>query len=937
MKFKSRTYFNTAFLIGLFLLPASLFSQSMGIVSGKISDSANNLKLEGVIVSIQGTQHETISNGAGEYIFRNVAPGDHTLQFIYVGLEAINKKVTVVAGQRAYVNLNVSDEVYDMGEMSITGSLIGQARALNIQKSATTLKNVVASDAFGRFPDQNAAEILSRLPGVSVELDQGEGRYVVIRGIDPDLSNVSVDGVAIPSPESNTRRVALDVIPSDILDTLEVTKSVTPDMDGDTIGGSVNIKTKSAFDYEERVLQGTIQGQYSDLVGEFSGKVNLTYGDVFNDGKIGWISSVSYQERDFGSDNNEVDGPWDEEDGFYFAPEIEFREYVITRKRLGIASALEFKPQDDQLFYIRGIYNEFSDQEYRYRTEIKFDNDELDDYEITEVGEGTASVINTVETDRDLKDRYEEQSIYSLSAGGEVATGDWTSDFQASYSRAQEDEPNRLDSDFRTPDDQPQNYSYDFSDNSRPKVSYNGGTADPFDPSSFEFDGLTVENNITRESEFSLQYNLRKDMNFGDNPGYLKTGIKYRSKEKMADNELMENDDEPDFDLSDFYEYSSDYPYFNDPDGNGYLRVNASEFRSYFESNRSAFALERSEEDSMVEDYESQEDILAAYLMAGVSSGDWDWTGGLRVENTQFESTGLEAIYDDDGDFDPDASFLITSSKKYTDLLPGIHGKYTPDEQRVFRVSINKSLARPKFGDSANRRVVDLVDGEEIIQGNPDLNPYQSWNFDLSFEYYLPSLGIVSASGFAKKIDDFIFQSKTQIPNPNDPSSEVDFITPVNGRSAELYGLELAYVQPIEVIEGLSIYSNLTFIESEAKLPTTADRDGSLTIDFPGTSDLLGTLAVSYDNYGFFFRVAGSYRSSFLQAVGGSPIEDEFIDDHFQWDISTSYKLAKNLTIFAEVVNLNDAPYRAYYGETSLLRQSEEYSWSANFGIKWNL
>ncbi|QXD24058.1 TonB-dependent receptor [Opitutia bacterium ISCC 51] len=926
-----------ALLMGLLLMPVGLFAQQTGTISGTVSDSSANLNLEGVIVSVSGTSIDDVTDGSGRYTLRNVPVGNQTVDFSYVGLDSISRTVNVSSSDRTFLNLDMAQEVVDLSEMQIYGSLIGQSRAINLQKTSATLKNVVASDAFGRFPDQNAAEILGRLPGVSVELDQGEGRYVIIRGIDPDLNNISINGVSLPSPESNTRRVAMDVVPSDILDTLEVTKSVTPDMDGDTIGGNVNIKTKSAFDYGDQVLQGTVQGQYSDLIDEYSYKVNATYGDVFSDGTVGWITSISYQEREFGSDNREVDGPWSLEDGpngeFFFAPEIEFREYLVTRERLGISSALEFQPSEDQFFYIRGIFNEFSDQEYRYRSEVKFE-----DGDIVALGDRTASVEGTAETDRDIKDRYEEQTIYSLSAGGEVESGDWTHDFQIAYSFAEEAEPNRLDTDFRSNEDLGQNYSYDLRDPYNPIVTYDGGDAgaDPFEATSFLFDGLAVEDNITDETEFALQYNARKEMDFGGNPGFFKFGAKYREKSKESDLTLFENDSEPsDFTLFDFVDFSR-YPYFNGNQG-GYLRGDGPGFRRFFESNRSGFEMELNDEDSDIEDYQSDEDILAGYFMAGVTQGNWDWTAGVRVERTEFSSTGLEAVFDDEGDYDSGASQTITASKDYTDILPGIHGKFQPDDERMIRLSLNKSLARPKFSDSANRRIVDLTDGEEIVQGNPDLDPYQAWNLDLSYEHYLPNLGIFSVSGFAKKIDDFVYVSKSEIANPDDPSSEVDFINFRNGETADVLGVEFSYIQPIQAIDGVSVYTNLTFVDSEADFGSDADRDGSLTIPFPGTSDTLGTLALTYEKSGFFIRVAGTYRDDYLQAIGGDTTEDEFIRDHFQWDLSTSYTFNDNWTLFLEVVNFNDEPFQAYYGSDSRMRQMEEYSWFANFGVKWNL
>jgi len=913
-----------------------LKAEATGYVTGTVSDSSLGINLEGVVVSIESLGLETITDRSGDYELSSVPAGAQRLKFSYMGFQTQTESVDVVGGERSVADVDFASQVIDMKEMQITEHKIGQARAINMQKTSETLKNVVASDAFGRFPDQNAAEILSRLPGVSVENDQGEGRYVMIRGIDPDLSNVSINGVNLPSPESDTRRVALDVIPSDILDTLEVTKSVTPDMDGDAIGGSINIKTKSAFDYKDTVLQGTLQGQYSNIVDDFSGKVNLTYGDVNEQETIGWIGAISYQKRDFGSNSREAS--WSEEEGsdgkdYDFLEEIQYREYTITRERLGFSGALEFKPNDDALYYVRGIYNDFSDQEYRQRTKIDFSKGD-----IAELGADSATIEGVNKTQKEIKDRYESQTVYSISTGGEISANEWDIDFGIAYSHAQEDEPGRLDTKFETSKKLDQDYSYVLDGNYNPVVSYLGGDAggDPFVASSYGYDETVKEDNITKEKEWELNFNARKEMELASNPGYFKTGLKYRSKKKMADHSVYENDESPDLTLEDFVHYSTRYPYFNDAQGR-YLGADPYAFRDYWNSNLDAFAMELNEEDSNIEDYESTEEVLSGYLMAGVTSGDWEWTGGFRVERTEFESTGMTAVFDEEGDFDLDASSVSTASRSYTDILPGIHAKFSPDDNAVFRMSLNKSLARPKFGDSANRSEYNLSDAEEIKMGNPYLDPYEAWNFDISYEYYLNDLGIISVSGFAKKVDDFIYSSVTEVPNPDDPASEVDFITPLNGESADVYGLEISYIQAIPVIDGLSFYSNLTLMDSEAELGADADRDGSTSIDFPGTSDMLGTLALSYEKQGFFIRLAGTYRSEYLQDVGDEPSEDEFIDSHFQWDLSTSYKVNKHVKVFAEFVNLNGADLRAYYGDASKFRQVEEYSWSANFGVKWKL
>jgi TonB-dependent receptor len=202
----------------------------------------------------------------------------------------------------------------DLEPFTVKGTLVGQARALNLQRTNATLSNVVAADAIGRFPDQNAAEALNRLPGVSVERDQGEGRFVVIRGIDPNLNSVAIDGVRLASPGTGERATLLDTIPSDTLQSLEVYKSTLPSQPGDSVGGYINIKTPSAFDENRTVGRIELQGNYSDLKQEWNGKLAGAYGAIFGDGNIGWMINASYEKRTFGSDNNESD-PWEIEEG----------------------------------------------------------------------------------------------------------------------------------------------------------------------------------------------------------------------------------------------------------------------------------------------------------------------------------------------------------------------------------------------------------------------------------------------------------------------------------------------------------------------------------------------------------------------------------------------------------------------------------------------
>ena len=353
------------------LLIASSWAADKGRVSGQVKDSLNDIYLMGVLVSAENLGVKTVTDRNGNYSI-SLPAGEQTITFSYLGYEPLNQTVTVVAGENVALHVDFGQTSMQMGEVVVTGQAVGQARALNQQKTAPNLENVVASDAIGRFPDQNAAEALHRIPGISIERDQGEGRFVIIRGIDPHLNSASVDGVPLASAEAGTRAVLLDVMPTNVMETLVVTKALTADMPADSIGGHVDIVTPSAYDRSERTLHGSIGTNYNDLAEEFAETGQITYGNVFgNNRQFGLLTSFSYDKRDLASDNVEAD-PWSlNDDNQWVTDELQYREYDLSRERLGMVANFEYKPNDRNNYFLRGLYSSFTDHEFRRRSIIK--------------------------------------------------------------------------------------------------------------------------------------------------------------------------------------------------------------------------------------------------------------------------------------------------------------------------------------------------------------------------------------------------------------------------------------------------------------------------------------------------------------------------------------------------------------------------------------
>lgn len=232
-----------------------------GSIRGRIVDSSKQI-LPGASVFIEKLQSGVISDVNGFYTFPNLSPDTYTLKISYIGYSPVEIQITIPYGKTIERNI-VMEEGVELQEVVIGGALQGQRRAIASQKNHLGITNVVSADQVGKFPDSNIGDALKRISGINVQYDQGEARFGQVRGTSADLSSVTINGNRIPSAEGDTRNVQLDLIPADMVQTVEVNKVVTPDMDGDAIGGSVNLKTKSIP--SRRILSATVGSGYNRI------------------------------------------------------------------------------------------------------------------------------------------------------------------------------------------------------------------------------------------------------------------------------------------------------------------------------------------------------------------------------------------------------------------------------------------------------------------------------------------------------------------------------------------------------------------------------------------------------------------------------------------------------------------------------------------------
>ncbi|MBX8495405.1 TonB-dependent receptor [Pseudomonas cichorii] len=814
--------------------------------------------------------------------------------------------------------LAIANERLQAAEVNATEhvEVVGQAasidQALKEQRSSDSIKSVVHADGVAQLPDQNVAEAVQRLPGISVERDQGEGRFVTVRGLAPDLNSVTINGTLVPAPESDRRAVALDVLPSELVQSLSVIKTLTPDMDANSLGGTVDVQSLSAFDHKGLFYTGSSEASYDKNTSQTSPKFSGAASNRFSLGdgidNFGVAAALSWQKRDFGSDNVETGGAWDGQS----LQKFEQRNYDISRERAGAGLNFDYKPDDVSSFYLRTLYSRFKDDEVRTTNGFEFDNAQA------------AGTLGDAEGTRKLKARTETQEIKSFVFGGERMYDLWTVSGQAGYSESSEDSPGHIagatfvgNNDFA---------NTGFYDSEKPRPIVGSGF---YDASNFTLDKVDWEKQNTRDKEKNLRLDLARDYDFKGYASQFKFGGKVSRRDKTNDLEVWKYED---FDtlgfssdalsLTQFQKGTIDYRLGNF--GNG---ISPGAIKSLLSGLNAADFYDESE--SRANDFTISENINAGYFMNTIDVDKWRFIAGLRYEGTEMEAKGTGVR---------DGVFESTQTRRdYHHWLPGLHARYQIDKNTQVRAAWTKSVVRPTFGQLAPGFVID---DDEATFGNPDLKPLESSNLDLGIEHFMGRAGTVSAFVFYKDIQNFVYN--TDLAGTGQWASFSEANTYANGDKAKLYGLELAYSQKLDWLpapwNGLLLGANATFSRSDASIKGFDQSTGTnrkRDIDLPSQSDTVGNLMLGWENDKLSLRLSANYKSAYLYELAaiGDKDHDLYVDGQTFIDFSARYSLTKNLKVSFEAQNLTDQPYFVYAGHRSLNSQYEEYGPTYKIGL----
>lgn len=918
------------------LLQAGLTAQS-GILRGNVFDE-NGLDMPGANILISGTTIGVSTDVKGHFILYNVPQGEQTVQVSYLGYNTVEKPVNIAEGGVTSLNFALEPGVIYGQEVLVLGDrLKGQSKALNQQRAAINITNIVAADQIGRFPDANIGDAMKRIPGITMQGDQGEARNIIVRGLAPQLNSVTLNGDRIPSAEGDNRNIQMDLIPSDMIQTIEVNKAVTPDMDGDAIGGSVNLVTRPAP--EGFRLSATAASGLNLLTEKPIWTGGLIVGDRVANGKLGYILSASINQHDFGSDNvegeweKEVESPLSEEDievDPYLA-EMDIRAYLVKRIRRSIQTSIDYKFDKNNTIILRGMYNWRDDFENRYR--LRWEDLEPVFEDGTENITGWEGVANReskggIGNNRNDNRRLEDQRVVNASLSGDHLFGQLKVDWMASYSRASEERLNERYIAYALGD--PISLNTDFNNTEFPLIE----AADVNDValSNWELDELTEENQYTEEEDMNGRLDLSYPLDLSFGRGNIDFGVRARLKSKIRDNDFFEFDPENGLETLDLIptgdQGKDDFLAGEKYDAGRFVTA---EYLGDLElDDEGQFEKEDAPSEYLPENYDASEDVYGAYILWNQElSKKFSFLAGVRFEATSIEYTGNVVL---------DEEELIrteTNTADYANVLPGLHLRYAIAPRTIIRAAWTNTLARPNYFDLVPYRSV-IEEDEEVFAGNPDLDPTTSMNLDIMADHYFESVGIISAGVFYKQIDDFIY-----VQEGTDSDTGFDRFQPQNGGNADLVGFEVSVQRQLDFLPGIwkgfGIYLNYTHIQSTAEGIRNEDGELREEVDLPGTAPNMFNASLSFENKNLVLRASLNYSDSYIDELSDEAFFDRYYDEQLFLDFNGSYAITNNFRIFAEVNNITNQPLRYYQGSQERTMQMEYYNMRFNLGLKYDL
>lgn len=959
-----------------------------GAITGTVSQAGSGDYLDGASVSIPALDLSTVVDRTGRFSLVGVPAGTHDVVIRYVGYPDARRTVTV-ADDAVTLDVAMTAGGDEGGEIVVSGSrpiAESEAAALQIQRTSPSLVSVIASDSIGRLPDQNVAQAVSRLPGVGVQRDQGQARYITLRGSPINWTTLSIDGINVVSPEGRDAR--FDSIPSAIASQIVVRKAVTPDMTGETIAGNVDIITRSAFDYPGMKVQAKGGLGHVELGKKTEYEGSLVVSDRIDTGigEFGIVSSASLYRRGMVTDNFETDFEAVDQDrrpGFQdriWARETENKLYRLTRKNYSLSTRLDWRPAPGHKLFAETIYSAFQDDEQR--SNYIFDLDDQQSRTPTgtaactvnarpasnttgyaDVCTGNTPLLGTVygvDLNSNFTVRKYKQSVFTNTIGGDHELGEWKVAWRGNFTRSIDDRTQPAQLNYESPNfanaTNRLTVGYDLTDPQLAKVQLfrtirnaDGTFSRGAQVTAIE-DFPTTLNRLRslRAQDVTEAYTAKLDVSreaslFGAQTVFA-AGVRYDDRTKTANESLLELNTAAQFaaaGISTNYSAIAKSGGFQGEIPLGYTF-------QYFDRDKVLGLIDKAKSVARYQPVDANyyavgEKVYSAYAMATATT-DWgSIIGGARVEHIRNDARAFSIGTVVTGGVTSTVTTPVEVKSSQTLVYPSLHLNWDVNDRMKARLSFNTGAARPDY-DQLRPNLTYNDANLTVSGGNPEAKPEKARGVDLYVEYYTMPRGFLSVGAFYKDVSDVLFDTvgtfgRTTLNTAGTDRSQYLYSTIANGGDGYVMGIEAAIQQQLEPftanlglpdwVGGFGVQLNATLNKSRSETP-----DGR-KIRLPGSSDAVYNLIGYYEKYGFSARVSYQNRSPWIDAIGAfgavNGVNRGIDGGDFYWaqddelDASVRYAITDNVEIYGDFANLLNGPGRRYVGSSAYTIEHETF------------
>lgn len=944
--------------VGVFSFGIAALSANGQTIKGIISGDAGTLP--GAVVNGVSFNQSSVTNLNGEFTLNAVDTGIVKIHVSYIGFKEQEIELQLVKGiNNVGIIALKPDTKGSLGEVVVTGTMApSQAKAYSIKKNSNAIMDVLAADAIGKLPDRNAAEAVQRMQGVAVARYHGEADQAAVRGTPFAWTSTLFNNSRLPSSNvMGNRSSVLDVVPSEVIQYVQVSKAITPDMEGDAIGGAVNFITRTAP--IQRTLNASAAGGYNTFSHNATYNGSIVYGDRFLNDKLGIIVAGAIWNRQWGADAFDVSYNTGLADPIQKKSinSVMLKRYMGTRQTMGLNLGAEYKLALGHKIYFRGMANKFNDIRPVYESYVDYNNSRYQynyrysHYQTTLIGgeaggdHRLSSKLNLDWAVSDYSARYYLQTPPTSDTKGlPIAT------FRQKISSGF----NNLSSDgkrywgFDSPDGiggNPMDFEASVKD-----------ASEVMDPNKLMLSQLVIAQLDNNERDQIGQLNLKFD---ASNKVKFKVGGKYRHKERESTfgsnivflpGAALGVPNAPALrPLSSFN--TTDFPsgthFFGQLNGNySQYAMNPLEKEQLFDMFGTNFQKENGLMDLTSKTnptalYSGTENVTSAYAMVEIDATDkLKIVGGVRNEYTVMTLTGQKATTEGN----PAVTTLSPSivENNYNAFLPMLHLKYALNSKANLRAAYTRTFIRPNFGDMTPGSSINTTGTVmTITQGNPDLKPTFSHNMDIMGEYFFENIGLLSGGLFYKNISDVVF---TDVSMQSIGGSDYLVTQAKNLNNATLMGIEAGINKRFDFLpgfwSGFGVEFNYTFIDSKTEVPRGIGAAQVMDkTSLPNQSKHLFNAILFYERNGIMVRLAGNYRGASVETINQQLGNDYYIwtGANFTIDASATVTITPKLRAFVELNNLTNEPIKMYMGEKQRVTSSEWYGSRGQAGLRWDI